>query len=113
MITNYALPPPAAASRVRVDVAADSDLDRVEDALADVARRATDLPGIAEAPAPSVAMSPGFVDGGVAFTISFRARSFARQSEVQTQLRKRIAARFRADGIALASVSTAVLKREA
>jgi len=103
IITNYSLPTPHVASSVRVDVAFDADLDRVEDALADEAKRALDLPGIADAPAPSVAMSPGFVDGMVGFTVAFHVRTFADQGVVQPALRKRIAARLKKEGITLAA----------
>jgi small-conductance mechanosensitive channel len=112
VITNYSLPTKNVASTVRVDVAFGADLDKVEDALADEARRALDLPGMADAPAPSVTMSPGFVDGAVGFTVSFSVKSFADQSSVQPALRKRIAARFKKDGIEVATPRVAVLKRD-
>jgi small-conductance mechanosensitive channel len=112
IITNYTLPTPHIASSVRVDVAADSDIDRVEDVLVDEAKRALDVPGIADAPVPSVAMAPGFVDGGIGFTVQFHVRSFGDQGNVQHAIRKRVAARFKREGIALATVRTAVLKRE-
>lgn len=99
VITNYSLPTPHVASSVRIDVPFGADLDKVEDALADEAKRSLDLPGIADAPAPSVAMSPGFVDAGVAFTVSFHVRSFANQGPVQNTLRKRIAARLKKEGV--------------
>ena len=70
---------------MRVDVATDADLDKVEDALADEAKRATDIPGIAEAPAPSVTMNPGFMDGGVGFTMLFHVRSFGDQATSSTR----------------------------
>jgi small-conductance mechanosensitive channel len=112
VITNYSLPTTHVASSVRVDVAFGSDLDEVEDALADEARRALDLPGMADAPAPSVSMSPGFVDGAVGFTVSFFVLTFADQSSVQPALRKRIAARFKKEGIELSTPRVAVLKRD-
>jgi small-conductance mechanosensitive channel len=112
IITNYTLPTPHIASSVRVDVSPDSDLDRVEDALVDEAKRALDIPGIAEGPAPSVAMAPGFVDGIVGFSVYFHARSYGDQGGVQHALRKRIAARFKRDGIAMATVRGVVLKRD-
>jgi small-conductance mechanosensitive channel len=111
IITNYSLPSPSVASSVRVDVGLDADLDRVEDALVDEARRAVDIPLIAENPAPSVALAPGFVDGVAAFSIYFQVHSFGDQTAVQHALRKRIAARFKKDGIAFASVRAAVLKQ--
>ena len=112
VITNYSLPTPQIASSIRVDVAPEADVDRVEDALADEAKRSLDIPGIAQAPEPSVALSPGFVDGGIGFTVAFHAHSFADQAKVQHALRKRIASRLRKDGIGLATVRAAILKRE-
>jgi small-conductance mechanosensitive channel len=112
IITNYTLPTPHIASSVRVDVAADADVDRVEDVLADEARRALDLPGIAQEPAPSVGLTPGFVDGGIGFTIFFTVVSFGEQGSAQNAMRKRVALRLKREGIALSAVRTAILKRE-
>jgi small-conductance mechanosensitive channel len=112
IITNYTLPTPHVASSVRVDVAADADVDRVEDVLSDEARRALDVPGIAQAPAPSVGLTPGFVDGGIAFTIFFHVISFGDQGSAQNAVRKRVALRLKKEGIALSAVRTAILKRE-
>ena len=95
-----------------MDLTADADIDRAEDALADEAKRSLDIPGIADEPAPGVLLAPGFVDGGIAFTVSFYARTFADQGAVQHALRKRVAARLKREGIALSSVRVAVLKKE-
>jgi small-conductance mechanosensitive channel len=111
IITNYSLPTSHVATTVRIDVAFDADLDKVEDALADEAKRALDLPGIADAPAPSVSMAPGFVDGGVGYTVAFHVRTYADQAVVQSALRKRIAARLKREGIAPSAVRVAVLKQ--
>jgi small-conductance mechanosensitive channel len=112
IITNFSLPTAHVASTVRVDVPFEANLDKVEDALADEAKRALDVPGMSEAPAPSVAMSPGFVDGAVGFTVAFHVRSFEDQGAVQAALRKRIAARLKREGIEPSSPRVAVLKRE-
>jgi small-conductance mechanosensitive channel len=111
IITNYTLPTPSVASSVRVDVVPGADVDKVEDALADEARRALDLPGVAKAPEPSVLLTPGFVDGGIAFTIFFHVSSFGEQGGAQHALRKRVAARLKKEGIALASASL-IVRRE-
>jgi small-conductance mechanosensitive channel len=112
IIVNYSLPTPNVASTVRIDVPFDADLDKVEDALIDEARRALDLPGMAQAPAPNVLMAPGFVDGAVGFTVGFHVQSYDAQSGVQHALRKRIAARLKRDGVAPSAVRVAVLKHE-
>jgi small-conductance mechanosensitive channel len=101
VITNYTLPTPHIASSVRVDVAADADLVRTEAALAEVAKSAADVPGVAADPRPSVSLSPGFVDGGVAFTISYHVVSFGDQGQAQHVLRMRIAVALKNAGIAL------------
>lgn len=112
IIVNYSLPTPKVASSVRIDVPFDADLDKVEDALLDEARRALDVPGMARAPEPSVQMAPGFVDGGVGFTVGFHVRSYEEQNGVQHALRKRIAARLKREGVAPSNVRVAVLKHE-
>jgi small-conductance mechanosensitive channel len=104
IVTNYSLPTPEVASSVRFDIAPDADIDKAENLLSEEARRALDLPGIAQAPAPGVILAPGFVDGAVAFTVFFTVRRFEDQVPVQHALRKRIAARLKKEGIALASV---------
>jgi small-conductance mechanosensitive channel len=112
IIINYSMPTAAVASSVRVDVALDADIDRVESALADEATRALDVPGMVDTPRPDVALSPGFVDGAIAFTVSFHVRTFTDQTKVQHTLRKRIASRLKREGIPLATGFTAVFKRE-
>jgi small-conductance mechanosensitive channel len=112
IITNYTLPTPHVASSVRIDVPFEADLDQVEDALNDEAKRSVDVPGMADAPAPSVAMSPGFVDGGVGFTVAFHVRSYGDQGPVQHTLRRRIAARLKKEGVVLSAVRAVVVKRD-
>jgi small-conductance mechanosensitive channel len=112
VITNYSLPTPHVASNVRVDVSSEADVDRVEDVLADEAKRSLDIPGIAESPEPSVALAPGFVDGAIGFTLYFHVRSFVDQGKVQHALRKRVAARLKREGIPTPTLRAAVLKRE-
>jgi small-conductance mechanosensitive channel len=112
IITNYTLPTPHIAAGVRLDFATDVDIDRVEDVLTDEAKRALDIPGIAEAPAPSVVLVPGFVDGVVAFTVNFHVRSFGEQGAAQHTLRKRIAVRLKKERLSLFGPRTVVLKHE-
>lgn len=111
IITNFTLPTPHVATSVRVDVTVDADAERVEAALEDEARRSLDIPGMVDAPAPSVALSPGFVDGALAFSVSFYSRSYAEQGAVQHALRMRIAARLKKEGVPL-SVRVGVLKSQ-
>jgi small-conductance mechanosensitive channel len=113
IITNFTLPTPHVATSVRVDVTVDADVERVEAALEDEARRSLEIPGMVDAPAPSVALSPGFVDGALAFSVSFYSRTYAEQGAVQHALRMRIAARLKKEGIPLSSVRVGVLKSQA
>ncbi len=101
VITNYTLPTPHIASSVRVDVPVGTDVERVTATLAEVAKHAGDVPGLATEAPPSVLLSPGFVDGGVAFTLAYSVTSFGDQAQVQHALRMRIAAAFKKEGIAL------------
>lgn len=111
VVTNYSRPTTQVASSVRVDVALGSDVDKVEDALADEAKRSVDIPGMSESPPPLVQFSPGFVDGALAFTISFQVASFGAQSGVQHALRKRVHRRLMAEKFELANVTATLLKR--
>ena len=111
IITNFSLPTPQVASSVRIDVSADSDIDRVEEVLTDEAKRALDVPGVVRTPEPSVALAPGFVDGGIGFTVSFHVRCIGDQPGAQHALRKRIAARFKKEGIAFSAASVAPGRR--
>ena len=101
IITNYSQPTSQVQASIRVDVAIDADVDQVEDIVADEARLAADIPGIAAEPAPSVSLTPGFVDGLVGFTIFFYAQTFALQYGVQSTLRKRVARRLKKEGVPL------------
>ncbi|MGH7440150.1 MAG: mechanosensitive ion channel family protein [Polyangiaceae bacterium] len=104
VITNYALPSPHIASSVRVDVAADADVERVAAVLGEIAQGAAELPAIASDPKPGVSLSPGFVDGYIGFTVYYNVVSFGDQSGVQNVLRMRVAAAFKKAGIALRKV---------
>ena len=104
VITNYALPSPHIASSVRVDVPADSDVERVAAVLGEIAQGATDLPAVASDPKPGVSLSPGFADGCIGFTVYYNVVSFGDQTGVQNTLRMRIAVAFKKAGIAFRKV---------
>jgi small-conductance mechanosensitive channel len=100
IITNYSLPSPHISSSVRVDVPADSDVEKVEAALLEVTASVPDIAGVAATPVPSVALAPGFVEGCIAFTISYSVVAFGEQWQVAHLIRKRVAASFKAAGLA-------------
>ena len=101
VITNFNRPEPHVATEVRVDVASDSDSDKVEAVVADELLGARDIDGVLPDPAPFVRLSPGFADGALAFTVYCRVISFTEEGRVQHELRKRIFRRLRREGIAL------------
>lgn len=101
IITNFNRPEPKVATELRVDVAQDADLDKVEDLLADEAARAHDVPAMMSDPAPVVRLAPGFVDGAIAFTIFFHVKSVTEQGLVQHELRRRILRRLKSEKIPL------------
>jgi small-conductance mechanosensitive channel len=65
-----------------------------------VATRAVgEVDGLLGDPAPSVRFIPGFGDFSLNFTLSCQVREFVDQYSVQHELRKRIFARFKQEGI--------------
>ena len=101
VITNYSAPEPRLAVAIPVSVAYGTDPARVEKVLADVAQQAArdGLEGLLVDPAPTVRFNPGFGDSSLDFTLAVQVRQFADQYLVQSELRKRILARLREEGI--------------
>ena len=84
-------------------VAYGSDPRQVEKVLLDVTREAArdGLAGLLLDPPPSVNLNPGFGESSLDFSLSLNVRRFDYQYLVQSELRKRILARFAAQGIAV------------
>ncbi|MBZ5585211.1 MAG: mechanosensitive ion channel family protein [Acidobacteriia bacterium] len=100
IVTNFYLPDKRIAVSVQVPVAYDSDPDRVEKVLLEVAMEgARDIPGMLAEPAPAVAFDPGFGDFALGFTLNFQVAEFVNQFGARNELRKRILRRFRQEGI--------------
>jgi small-conductance mechanosensitive channel len=99
-ITNYSLPEPRMWLLVPVSVSYAADPDHVEQVLIQEAVKATaDVPGLLAEPAPLVRLNPGFGAYSLDFTLVCRVASFVDQYLAQSELRKRILRRFRAEGI--------------
>lgn len=107
-VTNYYLPEKRMGISVQVNVACDSDIEKVERVLLDIARKAmVEVPGML--PAPAVTFDPGFLDSSLGFTLGFQIDEFARQYSVRHELRKRILKRFREEGIEMPFPTRSIL----
>lgn len=100
IITNYFMPEKRMSLLIPISVSYDCDPDRVEKVLVDVATSAVgEVEGLLGDPAPFVRFIPGFGDHSLDFTLICQVREFVDQYLVQHELRKRIFARFRQEGI--------------
>jgi small-conductance mechanosensitive channel len=100
VITNYDMPEPRMALGMKISVAYDTDVDRLEAVLLEeVAAAVGRVPGLLADPPPSVRFIPGFGDYSLDFTLSCHVASFVDQYLVQHELRRRILRRFRAEHI--------------
>lgn len=100
VVVNYHLPEPRMSLLIQVGVSYDADPDRVERMLVEEARKALgEIPGLLGEPEPFVRFIPGFGESSLDFTLVCQVEEFAAQYLVQHELRKRIFARFRAEGI--------------
>jgi small-conductance mechanosensitive channel len=100
IVTNYYLPDKRIASSLQVGVSYQSDADRVEKVLLEIALEGTgQIDGLLADPAPTVAFDPGFLDSALGFTVNYQVSEFASQFSVRNELRKRILRRFREEGI--------------
>jgi small-conductance mechanosensitive channel len=101
-VTNYHLPAKPITASLQVTVSYDSDPDRVERLLLDVALQGSrEIAGALPDPPPAVAFDPGFAESGLGFTVSFQVTEFTAQFGARNELRKRILRRFRQEGIAI------------
>jgi small-conductance mechanosensitive channel len=100
IVTNYYLPARQMAASLQVGVSYASDLDQIERVLLETAQKGVgEIKGMVGEPAPSVAFDPGFGDSALLFTVSFQVAEFADQFAVRSELRRRLARRFREEGI--------------
>jgi small-conductance mechanosensitive channel len=102
ILTNYYLPDTRRGIGITVSVAYDTDPAHLERVLLDEVRQAIgQIPGLLAEPAPSVRLIPGFGASSLDFTLGCHVNEFTDQFLVQHELRKRILARFRAEGIVM------------
>jgi small-conductance mechanosensitive channel len=100
IVTNYHLPGLQMSASLQVGVSYASDPERIERVLLETARQgAGEIAGMLADPAPTVAFDPGFGESALLFTVNFQVAEFADQFSVRNELRKRLARRFREEGI--------------
>lgn len=100
VVTNYHLPEKRMSLLVPVGVSYSADPDFIERILIEEALLAAEVvPGLLADPAPFVRFIPGFGDSSLDFTLICQVAEFVDQYEAQHVIRKRIFARFRAEGI--------------
>ena len=99
--TNYNMPERRFGSSVNVNVGFEADIDRVQNILLDeVTSASREIKGMLTDPAPSVFFNgPG--DYALAFSVNFNVADFGSQYGVQSELRKRLFQRLRAENIPL------------
>lgn len=100
MLINFDLPESRVAVPLKVSVSYASDPERVEAILMEEATAAAErLPGLLATPAPLVRLIPGFGEFSLDFTLVIHVARYVEQFPVQHELRKRILARFRSEGV--------------
>ena len=102
VLTNYSMPGPQLECTVRFSVGYDADLDHVEAIVVEEAKAlAGIMPGLLADPAPYVELIPGFGAYALNLQLNFTVANYEGQFPAQHELRKRILARFRKEGIAV------------
>jgi small-conductance mechanosensitive channel len=101
VITNFSFPEERLLMPLQASVAYGTDPRRVESILTEIASRLAqeDFDGLLKFPEPSAFLLPGFGSSTLDFTLYVTVRRFSDQGAVQSELRKRILARFDKEGI--------------
>jgi small-conductance mechanosensitive channel len=101
-IVNYYYPEKLMAVPIKVSVGYGADPDRIERILIEEALSAADaVPGLLKDPPPLVQLIPGFGESSLDFTLTVHVAEYNDQYPAQHEIRKRILARFRREGIAI------------
>ena len=102
VITNFRELNPRLVIGTLIEVAIDSDPDTIARILGEEAPHIVDTEGVKKGAAPVVRFAPGVGDRGLAFTIYCTIDPGTDATFVQQELRKRVIARLRREGIKLA-----------
>jgi small-conductance mechanosensitive channel len=99
MVFNYSVPENKFRVSIKGGVSYDSDLDKVERVLTDVANEALrDLKGLSPNPRPYVRFT-GFGDYSIDFELRMYVKEYADRRYVMHEMIKRIFKRFKEEGI--------------
>jgi small-conductance mechanosensitive channel len=99
IVTNFHLPDPGLSALVPVGASYGADPERVLAVLEEVAKKAAgEVPGMLADPAP-FARFTAFGESAMEFTVIVRVREFADQFLAAHELRRRVFARFKQEGI--------------
>lgn len=101
LVTNYSYPEQRLAVRIPVGVSYEADIDHVERVILEEVEAARGLDGLLFDPPPLVRFNPGFGDSSLNLVLIVHVEEFTKQYLVQDQLRRRILARFRREGIVI------------
>lgn len=101
LVTNYSFPEQTLAVRIPFNVSYDADVDHVERAVLEEVEAARGLDGLLLDPPPLVRLNPGFGESSLNLALIVHVEEFTKQYLVQDQLRRRILARFRREGIVI------------
>ena len=102
IFTNFHLPEQRMALSIQISVGYDSDLERVEAILLEETVKASkEIQGMAAEPAPYIRFQPGLGDYALIFQVNFSVLEFPDQYPVQSELRKRIYRRLKAENISM------------
>jgi small-conductance mechanosensitive channel len=111
IVTNYSMPEMRMTLSIPVSVAYGANPGRVEEVLFETAQQAArdNLAGLLAYPEPVVRLIPGFGPLSLDFTLYVQVSRFADQFPVQSELRKRILARFNEEGIEIPSPAQTII----
>lgn len=101
LVTNYSFPEKRLAVHIPLGVGYEADIDHVERVVLEEVQAARGLDGLVFDPPPLVRFNPGFGDSSLNLTLIVHVAEFTQQYHVQDQLRRRILARFRREGISI------------
>jgi small-conductance mechanosensitive channel len=111
--TNYNLPDKRHATSVSFSVGYDSDIDRVQHILfSETLDAAAAIKGLLTDPAPTIFFNPGPAESALVFQVNFSVSDFGVLVAVQSELRKRLYKRLKAENITMPFPTRTILLEE-